>query len=372
MKSIKYLILGSVFTGAVAVAGSAAASPSHDEQVCNRDEFSNCLNGVASSVTNGAGLRAASSELGDIARERSGKKGEDAHASTFSPMSGLPAGDDMGGSVFGLWSSYSYSDFDSDFSFQGTSLAYDADSHNVLVGFDRLFANRFLLGLALGYQWVDADTDFNGGGQENDGYTIAPYAAVLLTDVFSIDIAGGYSDIEYEQDRISPADGTDIVAAFDADRWFFASNFNALAIVDNWVFGAKVGYLRTDEEQDGYLETGSAASAIAGRLRTVQKRKIDLSQISIGADIAYNFGNYEPFFMAVFRDDLSRDDGNNAGGLPGNFTSVQPNDDDEVQLNFGIRMYTDWGLSTTLEYQRIEGRSHFDSNTFMMTIRAAL
>ena len=371
MKNVKILIISGVLAGAFSLSTQTLASPS-EENVCNREEFSGCLNGVASSVTNGAGLRVSSSELSDVARERSGKKAEDSQASVLQPMSGLPAGDEMGGSVFGTWMSYSYSDFESDFSFQGTSLGYDADAHNVLAGFDRLFNDHFLMGLAFGYQWVDADTDFNGGGQDNDGFTIAPYAAFLLTDVFSVDVTGGYSDLDYEQDRISPTDGTDINADFDADRWFVAANANALYIVDSWVFGAKIGYLYTDEEQDGYLETGSAASAAAGRLRTVQKRKIDLSQMSASADIAYNFGAWEPYFMATYRNDLSRDDGNNAGGLPGNFTSVQPDDDDEVQLNFGVRFYTTWGLSTTLEYQRIEGRKDFDSNTFMMIVRAAL
>jgi hypothetical protein len=351
----------------------AATFATDDEQaVCTVEDFLNCLNGVASSVTNGAGLRMSSAEYGDVARERSGKKGEKSHAALYSPGSGVAAGDELGNSVFGMWTSYSYSEFDSDFVFQGSSLAYEADAHNVLAGFDRLLANRLLLGLALGYQWVEADTAFNGGGQESEGYTVAPYAALILSDVFSIDVSGGLSWVDYDQNRISPADGTNIQANFDADRWFVASNLNALVISDAWIFGAKVGYLHSDEKQDAYLESGSTASAAAGRLRTVTRRTIDLSQVVVGADIAYNMGVYEPYVMASYHNDLSRNDGTRAGGLPGNFTSVQPDDDDEIQLNFGIRYYTDWGVSATAEYQRVEGRSHFDSDTFMLTVRAAL
>jgi len=343
-----------------------------EQAVCSVENFQNCLNGVSSSVTNGAGLRMASAEYGDVARERSGKKGPDSHASAWRPGTGLAAGDDLGGSVFGLWSSYSYSDFDSDFVFQGSSLAYEADSHNVLTGFDRLLGNRVLLGLAMGYQWVDAETDFNGGGQESDGHTIAPYAALILSDIFSLDVSAGMSWVDYQQDRVSPADGTSIDADFDGDRWFFASNLNALVTSDAWVFGARVDYLHTDEKQDGYLETGSATSAAQGRLRTVTRRTIDLSQVVFGADVAYNMGAWEPYVMASYHNDLSRNDGTRAGGLPGSFSWVQPDDDDEIQINVGVRYYTSWGVSTTVEYQRVEDRAHFDSDTFMLTVRAAL
>ncbi len=343
-----------------------------EPNVCNREQFTGCLNGVGTSVTNGAGLRMNSNEFGDLARNRNSKAGNPALAARYASDDGLAAGDEMGGSVFGMWGSYSYADFDSDFVFQGTSLAYDADAHNFLFGVDRLFHSSFLLGLALGYQMADAETDFNGGGQDSDGFTIAPYAALLLNDIFSVDIAGGFSFTDYDQDRISPADGTNIEASFDSDRWFVATNLNAVVTTGNWIFGARAGYLHTDEEQDDYIETGSAVSAAAGRLRTVQQRTIDLSQVSIGADIGYNFGALEPYFMAVYRNDLGRTEGNSAGGLPGNFTAVQPDDDDEVQLNFGVRWYSTWGASATLEYQRIEGRSFFDSDTFMLTVRAQL
>ena len=356
----------------VPITGSATES---SEQQCSRVEFSACLNGVSSSVTNGPGLRVSSSELDEVARERSGSSSASASggtASLFKRETTLAAGDEMGGSVFGMWVNYSYSDFDSDFAFRGTSLAYDGDAHNVTAGIDRLFGGRFLIGVAGGYQFMDTDTDFNGGGQENDGFTIAPYAAVLINDYFSIDVMGGYSSLEYDQDRISPTDGTDIRADFDADRWFVATNFNALYTVSNWVFGGRIGYLHTDEEQDDYLETGSAASAAAGRLRTVQERNIDLSQMIVSADVGYTFGNFEPYVMAAFHEDVGRNDDNGAGGLPGNFTSVQPDDDDEWQFNVGIRHYTDWGATMSFEYSRVEGRQAFDSDTFMFTVRAAL
>jgi len=375
MSKLKPFLVAAALPAFVMIAPATLATEGeYEERICNREDFAGCLNGVSSSVTNGAGLRMSGSALDDVARERAGKSVEQNNqAARFGGQTGLNAGDAMASSVFGLWANYSYNDFDSDFAFQGTSLAYDADAHNVLGGFDRLFGDRFLLGVAFGYQWLDTDTPFNGGGQDSDGFTVAPYAAVLLSDIFSIDVSGGYSSLEYDQNRISPADGTTIDASFDSDRWFVATNLNAFLPVDRFIFGAKIGYLYTEEDQDSYLETGSVASTNAGLLRTVSSRNVDLEQLVVGGEIAYDAGNnFEPFFVAEYRNDLSRSNGNGAGGLPGNFTAVQAGDDDEVQLTAGFRYYTNWGVTTSFEYQRVEGRKNFDSNLYMLTLRTAL
>ena len=58
--------------------------------------------------------------------------------------------------------------------------------------------------------------------------------------------------------------------------------------------------------------------------------------------------------------------------MPAGFGAVQARDDDEFQLGFGVRYYTNWGVTGTFEYQRVEGRSQFDSDLFMFTLRAAL
>ena len=299
----------------------ALATPS-EEQVCTADDFLNCLNGVASSVSNGGGLRVSGTDYGELAHERSGAKTEESQASVFGHGSGLAAGGELEELGVGLWASFSYADFESDFAFQGSSLAYNADSQTVLGGIDKLYADRFLLGFAFGYTDVDVNTQFNGGGTENDGYIFAPYVAMLLSDVFSVDLTGGASMLTYDQHRVSPSDGTLTTADFDSDRWFIATNLNAIITRGKWIFGGKFGYLYTEEEQDGYTEIGSGTSSRAGTLRTVDDREIDLSQIAVGIDIAYSLGAVEPYVIAGYYNDLSRDDGEDAGGLPGNFTSV--------------------------------------------------
>jgi hypothetical protein len=372
MKYSKLLLVGAIFAGCISTPVLTVASDHRDNQfVCDRESFTGCLNGVSSAVTTAPGLRVGTQNVAKVTRERGSKQIENAQVARQTTGTGLAAGDGMG-SVLAMWGSYAYNDFESDFTSAGVPLGYDADSHNALGGVDRLFQGRYLLGLAFGYNTMESKTGFNGGEVDADTYTIAPYAAILLSDIFSLDFAGGYSWLDYDQTRLSRVDGTNIAASFDAERWFFATNLNAVMVVDKFVFGAKVGYLHTDEQQDAYTEAGSAASVVGGVVRTLGERDSDLSQVVVGAEIGYLAGAFEPFFNAEYRNDVSRDDGTAAGGLPVGFNLVQPRDDDEVRLGVGFRYYTTWGVTSTFEYQRVEGRSQFDSDLFMFTLRAAL
>jgi hypothetical protein len=368
-------ILKPVRAGLAAAFGigfAAAATASEPQTTCSRETYQSCLNGVSTSVTNGAGLRTSSQTYADLARARKRDEPGNEQAGHTGGAAFFAAGDGAGGGGLSSWASYTYNGFDSDFSFQGTSLAYDADAHSFLMGADTLFGERYLVGLALGYLNVDADTAFNGGGQGSDGFTIAPYLAVLLNDFFSLDVSGGYSFLDYDQTRISPTDGSDTKASFDADRWFIGANANASIARGNWVFGFKLGVLHSEETQDAYRETGSAASGAAGTLRAIKERDLDLTQLTVGGDLAYLFGGFEPYLAVAYVNDVSRDDGTAAGGLPKAFTVVQPPDDDEVQLAFGIRYFANDDVTATLEYLRVEGRDAFDSDSVLLSVRVAL
>lgn len=337
---------------------------------CNESTFQDCLNGVSTSVTNGASLRIGGATTADIARRRADEDREQTAGRGAGGETGLAAGDLGGG--WGAWVSYARSDFEGDFFFNSALLAYDADSDNVLGGVDRLFADRFVVGLSVGYQDLQTETQFNGGGQDTTGYTVAPYGAWLINDVFSLDVSGGFTPLDYDQDRISPTDGTRTRASFDADRWFVASNLNALFTTGSWVFNGRVGVLHTEEDQDGYTETGSAASAAAGTVRTVDDRDIDLTQIVVGGEAAYTFGVLEPYVLLIYRNDISRDNGEDAGGLPSAFTTVQSDDDDEFEAGFGFRMFSRFGVTGALEWSIVQGREDFDSHTLSLMLRGEL
>ena len=98
----------------------------------------------------------------------------------FEAESGLAAGDTS--IPFGLWTSYSHSFFENDFAFT----AFEGDRDNILIGVDISPWEKTVFGVALGYEFIDLDTEFNRGEAESTGFTIAPYFGALLSDVISV------------------------------------------------------------------------------------------------------------------------------------------------------------------------------------------
>ncbi|MBT8447460.1 MAG: autotransporter outer membrane beta-barrel domain-containing protein [Gammaproteobacteria bacterium] len=276
------------------------------------------------------------------------------------------------GSGWGVWTSYVRGDYDSEFRFLNRDLGADTDLNNVLAGIDRLIGDRFLLGVTFAYEDSATRSGYNGGNLDGEGFGFIPYVGWLINDIFTADLSFGYSFLDYDQNRVSVRDGTIVTSNFDADRWFVAGNINATVVRDSWVFGGRVGILHTQEKQEGYVENGSAATVAAGAIWNVHDRNIDLTQFLVGGSVAYTFSNLEPFASVTYYNDTSRDDGASAGGLPAAFTQTRNNDDDEVQVGFGVNFFTDFGIYGSLQYLLIEGRDDFDGSTFFLNLRADL
>jgi outer membrane autotransporter protein len=335
---------------------------------CDSVFFDECLDGVGPAVTNSDSLRVSSSQITKNLRESENADKNDVTAQ-LNGMTGISAGDNFG--RWSVWASYSGSDFDADIPLTNAldglgnpvpEAVYDGDTDSLLLGIDTLIGSQFIVGVALGYENTDITTEYNGGDNESDGFSITPYAAYLFNDIFSIDISAGYSSLEYDTDRIDNTNGNTIKGDFDSDRWFVASNLNAIVNHGNWYFAGRVGYLYTEEDQDSYTETGGPTA------RSIDDRNIDLTQFVVGVDVSYNLGMFEPYAIISYLNDINRDEGSDAGGLPGG-VDASVDDDDEVQSGIGLRLYDD-GVSGTLEWTKVIGRDSFDSDTVMFTLRA--
>lgn len=328
-----------------------------------------CIDGVTGGVFSTEGTR---NTVGTLAHDlKSGQSDESTAFLGESNMQGLAAGNHLAG--WGFWATASYLNYEGDNNLEANTVTplakviYDADTKSVLFGADRLFYDRLVLGVAAGYEDTDVFTFFNGGNTESDGYTVAPYMAYLINDTFSVDAAFGYSSLENDTDRLEIGTGSTLAADFDSDRMFFSTNINAATTYNDWYLSGRVGYLYSHESQDGYTETGSTGGA--GN-RTVGERDVHISQIIVGGEAAYNFGKQEAYFGAAYVNDLSRGIGRNAGGLPG---GVAPDfdDDDEIQLNAGVRMY--WTrLTAIVDLTHTVTRNNFDNTGVMFTLRTDL
>jgi hypothetical protein len=249
---------------------------------------------------------------------------------------------------------------------------YDADGYTFLIGADRFFGQRFLAGFNLGYESTDTDTFYNGGGQDRDGLSVGVYGAFLINETFSFDIATGYAALDTDESRLDPGTsvrvgtsatpGAILLGNYDAQRAYFTANLNAVRTYGQWIVGARLGALHAVESQDAYTEIGGAGA------RSIRRRHIDLTQAYGSIDVGYAAGAFEPYAVLEYRNDLGRDDGNSAGGLPGG-VRTQPTDDDEWQGGLGLRYFGGNGITGSLEWLRTEGRESFDNDSLNLNVR---
>ncbi len=336
--------------------------------LCSKLNLSACLDGVSTSATSGDTLRLTASRL--IEFSRSETQEEAGHEGLTSSHANAARAGHAAGDLFtniGVWGSYNRSNFDSD----ALVTPYDGNLDSFLIGVDSMPIRNLVVGLGFGYENTDTSTLFNGGGQNTDGFTVAPYIAWFLNDIFSVDLSGGYSRLNTDQDRLDPANGNTLGSSFDSDRRFVTTNLNASIVRGSWVLGGRVGYLYSEEEQDAYTEAGGPSAKV------VKGRHLDLGQGYIGVDLAYSFGALEPYATVTYYNDFTRDNG--TGGGPGGGPGPGPGpaasqamDDDEVQAGFGVRYFGSNGISGTLEWLKTAGRERFDNNSLTATLRIDL
>ena len=339
-------------------------------QVQDATQSNSCVDGVAAGSFGSEGLRTSSMHFTNDLKNNSG----DSSVTFFgeSNLNGLAAGERFNG--WGLWASASHNVFDGDNNPEAggaigaTKLVYNADTTSMLFGADRFVTDRLILGLAAGYESTDVFTFFNGGNTDTEGFTVAPYAAFLINDMFSVDVAFGYTSLENDTDRLQLGTGATLLGEFDSDRYFATTNLNVAHTNGNWYTGGRIGYLYSYEEQDGYTETGGTGGGAAAR--TVGSRNIHISQLILGGEVAYNFGRQEPYVGATYVYDLSRGIGRNAGGLPG---GVAPDfdDEDEIRLNAGVRYFATY-FTAVVDVTHVVSRNNFDSTSAMLTVRTDL
>jgi len=344
---------------------SFPAAAQSDPNRCSAQEPSFCLNGVSNAVTALDSLRVAlpggreRAEQDDERKLRKRAASRRIIVAAADKVAGLGAPD-----PWGFWVSYGRSRYDGSV----PVAPYDADLDTVRLGVDRFLGGRYLLGLALLVERLDTRTRYNGGGQDVDGATVAPYFSWLIDDRFSLDLNAGYGTSDATQNRIDPtsAPGAPSIlrASYDARRSFASATLNALTSRGEWSLGGRAGLLHSEEKQDGFTETGGPSA------RTVRGRTVRLGQFFLGGDAAYAFGNgLEAQAALVYRKDVKRNDGRDGGGLPAAVGATQPDDKDEWEWSLGLRYFARRNVTLAIEYLRTEGRERFDHEALNLLVR---
>lgn len=271
----------------------------------------------------------------------------DANGFQYEAESGLNAGDIKLDS-FGVWLNYNYTSSENDFS----RTAFESESHSVVGGIDIALTSQKIYGIAFSYEVSDTDTTFNSGNLETEGFTFIPYLGVLINDNWSFDASLGFSWLTNDQYRT--ATNTRVTSAPDSTRKFFSGNINGITFYDNWIIGGRAGVLFAENRIEDYLESDGTF---------VADRKTMLGEAIIGGDVAYSFGDFEPFVSFVYEYDFIYDEIQLTSG-------TQPaNDRDDILFSSGFRYFGKSGLTANLEYSKRLLREEFSEDSLNITVR---
>jgi hypothetical protein len=338
---------GVVVATALLVAGPALATTTDPvnttRQASNISTSTALVRTVAENVTGGLGARVGSFLGPEIVFLQGGDEGTVAMLADDEVLgTGMSAG--AGGGRLGVWVSGGWTGIEDDL----TSTAYDGDVYNVLFGGDFQFNDRFLGGIAIGYESSDIDTTFNAGNSSSDGWTIAPYAGYVLNRYFTVDVSGGYSFVDYDLRRFDVA-SSDVTGSMEADRWFLAGALNGYYTVNKVLLSGRVSYSYTREEQDGFTESDGTVNT---------QRDITVGELRIGAQVGYDLGKVQPYLTGTYVWDAQMTKVLVAAG------QAQPaNDRSGVDVGGGIRFALSDRVTGGVEGTTHLARDNFDSTS---------
>lgn len=343
----KLRVIG-VVTGAMMMATPAFANTTNTTEAASTTVTSGQITRQASAMTsNGIGSRIGTFLSPQVLVEQGADAERAALFAIDADRTGMAAGG--GDGRLGVWVSGGWSQIEDDL----TSTAYDGNLYNGLVGADYQFNDRFLGGLALGYESANIDTAFNAGSIESDGFTIAPYAGYVLNRYLTVDVSGGYSFIDYDMDRT--AGGTRVTGSTDSNRWFLGGNLNAYYAVNRVTLGGRVGYLYTKEAQDGFTESNGTV---------ISDNDITIGQFRVGGTAGYQLGKVEPYVTGTYVYDVQHEKITVAAGQ-----AAPKNDRSGFDVGGGIRFMLSDRVTGGFEGTTHVGRDDFDSTSLTGNLR---
>ena len=209
-------------------------------------------------------------------------RGDENLAGNF--VRGQAAGDH--GLGLSAWANYSVTETDNTFA----ATRFQSSQDVFMIGADITPFDTLIIGGVFGYESNDVKTVFNAGAQDISGYTLAAYAGYLVTDFMSVDVAGGFSNIDIDQTRIDSTNFTNTIRGdTDSDRLFASANLNLFTTYGDLAVTGRTGFIVAKEEIDAVIESGGP-DAFNSAARTVE-----FGQILAGAEVAWIGEMFEPY-----------------------------------------------------------------------------
>ena len=227
---------------------------------------------------------------------------------------GISAGDTD--QNFGIWANVSLTDSRDDRILRKTTAPYrgdlyqsdaDFDLYNYIAGIDYKIADTVVIGVACSYEDIDDGTFAYASVKDriisknniidSKGFTVAPYFSVKIADLLTIDLNGGYSWLEIDQNRIdNDLSPEPITSSLDSVRMFGSATTNLYYSIAKWNIAASIGYLYAKEERDEYMESNR---------KSVDEDTIELGQLSVGGEVSYVINTVEPYLNLTYEYDTT-------------------------------------------------------------------
>ncbi len=188
-----------------------------------------------------------------------------------------------------LWISSAYNALENEF----VRTRFNGDTRYVVAGFDLTRSDRYVVGIAVNHEASDFSTLFNAGYEKTRGYNVAPYAAYLLSDSWSVDLSLGHGEFDTNQSRSLASVGgvVPVASEFSSTRDFVSANLTNVSSWGDWTLTGSVGALGSQRKRDGYVEADGTV---------VPEGRTTVRQWNLTGEVAYGGGDSEIFFGVAY------------------------------------------------------------------------
>ena len=117
---------------------------------------------------------------------------------------------------FGVWANFGNAWIKDDHQFEN----FHGIIATAVVGADYRVTDKFLVGLASGYEGARIDTPFNNGSLIANNVGIAPYVGYNFNQNYSVDATAGYAFLKYNMTRLSNSTSRTIARTRPLRKWY--------------------------------------------------------------------------------------------------------------------------------------------------------
>lgn len=244
-----------------------------------------------------------------------------------------------------------------------TLIPIESDTGSAMIGAHTSIGETGLIGISFGIAGTDVKANYNGGEQELKDYSFAGYVGTMITDNISVGANGGVSFRDIDQFRINalagPTFGQVINSETESDTWFISGSIDGFWEFDAFVFGAHSSIFYSEEEVDGFTETGAVTN-------TVASRDIETGLFRIGFDIGYAKPKvYEPYIGIAYLNYFEQPEINVLS------SAAADTDDDEFVGSAGIRFFGE-SISGSVSWNRNFSRDFLDYDSLNLLLSVDL